>query len=736
MILIASTGRHPAAPVLFLLFFLSGFASLLYQVVWVRMAFAHFGVITPVLSVVLSVFMLGLGIGSVLGGRLARAWGRSSTVSLAYLYGTAELIIGIGSFAVPLLFAAGAQYLLQAGEASSTRYLLLSAIIIAASILPWSTMMGATFPLMMGFIRQTAPKDQGSFSFLYLANVIGAMAGTVLTALVLVETLGFRATTEIGAAINLAIALTSFALGSIRTYRVVADTVSMAGTSAAHRDRWIETVLFTTGFTSLAMEIVWTRAFTFVLKTTIYSFAAVLTTYLLATWIGSYLYRRDRAAKRIVPMERILGWLCLFALVPVLVGDPRFANSVILILASISPFCLALGYLTPGLIDQYSRGKPEDAGRSYAINILGGILGPLVSAYLLLPYIGVRGAFLVLALPMFLLFAWAAREKLMAPWPIGIALAFAAFFVVSAFVSRGYEDGVLAIGPREIRRDSVASVIAYGEGMDKRLMVNGVSITYLTPIAKVMAHLPLAMNGHAKSGLVICFGMGTTFRSMYSWGIDMSVAELSPSVVESFGFFAPAFIGIVDDPRVRIIVDDGRRFLLRSGRQFDVITIDPPPPIEAAGSSLLYSTEFYEIVKAHLAPNGILQQWFPASNGTTLTAAARSLRESFPYVVIFKSIENWGYHFLASETPIPEMTPAEFVQRLPDAAKQDLMEWNPDITLDTLAANILSRRSKVEGLLPSDTQNVRITDDHPYNEYFFLRRLVRKVFGPLSASSD
>src|SRR5208337_1276194 len=98
-------------------------------------------------------------------------------------------------------------------------------------------------------------------------------------------------------------------------------------------------------------------------------------------------------------------------------GDPRIDGSVILTLASIAPFCLALGYLTPGLIDEYSCGSPADAGRSYAINILGGILGPLVSAYLLLPYIGVRGAFLVLALPMFLLFAWTARGRLTALRP-------------------------------------------------------------------------------------------------------------------------------------------------------------------------------------------------------------------------------------------------------------------------------------------------------------------------------
>src|SRR5262252_11029736 len=120
--------RGRVKPVLFLLFFCSGFCSLLYQVVWVRMAFAHFGVITPVLSVVLSVFMLGLGLGSWLGGKWARWSSSRLKISPAYFYGAAEFVIATGAFAVPQLFRFGEAYLLGAGEASSTGYLLISAI--------------------------------------------------------------------------------------------------------------------------------------------------------------------------------------------------------------------------------------------------------------------------------------------------------------------------------------------------------------------------------------------------------------------------------------------------------------------------------------------------------------------------------------------------------------------------------------------------------------------------------
>ena len=199
--------------VLFLLFFLSGFSSLVYQVVWTRMAFASFGIITPVLSVVLSVFMLGLAIGSWAGGRFIAAWVRKTGFSAAIFYALAELLIGLGAFAVPKLFSIGERILLASGETDSFGYLSLSALVLAASILPWCVCMGATYPLMMAYVRERDGGNTGSFSFLYLANVLGAMCGTLLTAVVWIELLGFHHTLWLAAAGNFTIAIVSGCLG-------------------------------------------------------------------------------------------------------------------------------------------------------------------------------------------------------------------------------------------------------------------------------------------------------------------------------------------------------------------------------------------------------------------------------------------------------------------------------------------------------------------------------------------
>ena len=711
--------------VLFVLFFLSGFCSLLYQVVWLRMAFAHFGIITPVLSLVVSVFMLGLGIGSFAGGRLAQRWCRGGP-SPAFLYAAAEGAIGIGAFVVPVLFDIGRDRLLQAGQADSTQYLFLSALYLVGAILPWCIMMGATFPLMMGFIRRIQPANDSSFSFLYLANVVGAMTGTAVTALALVELFGFRGTYAIAAALNFVIAAISIALGvkfrSIATPQAP-PVVTKQNTAETSRSQ-LQLILFTTGFVSLAMEVVWVRGFTYVLKTTIYAFAMILTSYLLATWIGSLLYRRGLARGKTFSLERQLQWLCLFALLPVLVCDPRINSSAVLTLASIVPFCLGLGYLTPQVIDRYARGNPAGAGLSYGINIAGGIIGPLVAAYLLLPTIGVRASLLLLSLPVFLLFISSVRSSV-APKPQAryAAAGFVVLFVVGIAISRSYDDGtILKSVPHEIRRDHVASVFAYGEGMRKGLLVNGVGITHLTPITKIMAHLPLAVNGKAQNILIICFGMGTTFRSAQSWGIDTTAVELSPSVAQSFGFFFANAPSVLANPKARIVIDDGRRYLMRSGRQFDVITLDPPPPVEAAGSSLLYSTGFYDVVKAHLAPGGILQQWIPGSEEKTLQAVARSLQNSFPYVMAFNSVENEGFHFLASMSPIPKLNPFEFAARLPAGAKADLLEWYPEVSAESMGKAILTREVSLSQILEGSRETQLVTDDRPYNEYFVLRR--------------
>ena len=180
-----------------------------------------------------------------------------------------------------------------------------------------------------------------------------------------------------------------------------------------------------------------------------------------------------------------------------------------------------------------------------------------------------------------------------------LSYALAALAVVGVLTIKGFEDLFV---PSQVLRDNTATVIATGDGMTKRLLVNGIGITFLTPITKMMAHLPLAFLDHTpRSALVVCFGMGTTYRSLLSWDIQTTAVELVPSVPRLLPYYHRDGAELMKSPLSHVVIDDGRRYLERTSEQYDVITIDPPPPVEAAGTSLLYSKEFYSIIRRRLA---------------------------------------------------------------------------------------------------------------------------------------
>jgi spermidine synthase len=740
---VQETGPRFVRPILFVVFFISGFCGLLYQVIWTRMAFAAFGIITPVLSVVLSVFMLGLCIGSAVGGKWISVLTRRTGHSAIVYYAIAECMIGVGAFAVPLLFALGGRILLAAGQMNSLGYLLSSACVLALSILPWCFFMGTTFPFMMAYIRELKNHETQSFSFLYAANVLGAMSGTLLTAVVLVELFGFHKTLSYAAAGNFFITVVCLWLGQKQGAPTIVAAatepalpkVAKSSVTGSPRTRFVQWILFSTGFCAMAMEVVWTRAFTPILKTEVYSFALIVFAYLGATFAGSLLYRYHLKKNSPWPVPTLMAILIVSVFLPIVLNDPRFVKmswildrdlrSAIITLASIVPFCAALGYLTPSLIDNYAGDDPKRAGNAYAMNVSGCILGPLVASYFLLPRMNERFALVVLGLPFFVFFMAGWKSLPVLQRLLSSAGAFA-ILACSLFFSHDFGDYVASHSTRmEVRRDYAASVVSVLDTRgNKSLLVNGIGMTTLTPITKYMVHLPLVLHeGDAKSALIICFGMGTSYRSALSWGLDTTAVELVPDVPNTFGFYHTNAAEVLRNPHGRIIIDDGRRFLTRTTEKYDLIVVDPPPPVEAAGSSLLYSTGMYDLIKQHLKPHGILQIWYPGGELFTTVAVVRSVGNSFPNVRCFSSIKMWGIHILASMDPIDTPTPDQMMARMPEDAKKDLLEWSSSQSPTAGLVKVISQELPLQGILDLNSNSTAlITDDGPLNEYFLLRR--------------
>jgi spermidine synthase len=709
----------------FTFFLVSGFCSILYEIVWLRLAMAQFGVTTALASIVISVFMAGLGLGSWGSGHLIRKYESRVKVPPLRFYALAELLIGLSALLVPYQLLWGRRLLEGTGASSSWAYYLGSGFWIALTLVPWCACMGATIPVAMLAIRRRDPaRSQRSFSYLYLSNVLGAVIGATFP-LLLIELYGFRNTLKIGAAWNGLLALSAMLLSLRRTKsQPTGPAKAMTATKdAASQGNRPLVLLFLTGLTSIGMEVVWIRQFTPYLGTVVYAFASILATYLVSTFIGLQIYRLWSRRNR---HEGNLIWvlLGLFALLPLLAANPGIhVPRMVRLIVGIAPFSGVLGFLTPLLVDRWSGGDPGKAGKAYAVNVLGCILGPLLSGFLLLPLISERWVLFVFSLPWLLMAVrpgWSSEQgKTRFNWQAGVSYAVVLLALALVFTQKSYED---QFGHSEVLRDNTATIVAMGEGRNKRLQVNGVGITGLTPITKFMAHLPLAFLDHPpKNALVVCFGMGTTYRSLMSWDIPVTAVELVPSVPRVFGYFHADGPALLRSTLSHVVIDDGRRYLERTPLQYDVITIDPPPPVQAAGSSLLYSIEFYAIIRQRLRPGGILQQWLPGGDAVVRASVARALKESFPYVRVFHSVEGWGYHFLASESPLPNPTAAELAQRLPARAASDLLEWGPETTPESQFADVLKREIPLDDLIAQAPTASALRDDRPVNEYYLMR---------------
>jgi len=491
----------------------------------------------------------------------------------------------------------------------------------------------------------------------------------------------------------------------------------------------------------MGAEVVWIRQFTPYLGTMVYAFAAILCSYLIATFFGSWFYRRwGKEHERVSPV--VWSLIGIAMLLPLIAADPalemlhqapkvRFLIGGLRVLVGIPAFCALLGFVTPLLVDRWSAGDPDKAGRAYAINVLGCILGPLLSGFILLPFLNERWVLVLFALPWLLVSLnpvwWTGQvpESQLTPWRLKPSYALALLPFALVLMTSSYES---RFPKHVVLRDHTATVMAVDDEQGKRLLVNGRGMTRLAVVTKMMAHLPLAFLTHPpQNGLVICFGMGTAFRAMHSWNIDTTAVELVPAVPRLFWYYHPDAAQILSSPLAHVEIDDGRRYLERTQRQFDVITIDPPPPIESAGSSLLYSKEFYSTIKRRLKPGGILQQWLPTRGDYEVHAAiARALGESFAEVRAFYGISGYGEHFLASDTTIPQRTPEELARRMPQTAIADMLEWGPYPDPESQFAASLKQEFSLDSFVAQSPGTPAMEDNRPINEYFLLRTVKRR----------
>jgi len=732
-------------PLFFIFFILSGFCSLVYQVAWLRIAMADFGVTSTMISIVLSVFMAGLSVGSWGGGLIAARIRAKKPSTYLRLYASLEAMIALSGLVSAPLLILGRDFVSgnSAFDWGSGSYHVASGVVVFIALFPFCVCMGATFPVAMAAVRKAFPeKSATSFSYLYLANLLGAVMGCLCTAFVMIELLGFRGSMLLAVGLNLSVAMTAFIMsGRLKRQAISESEIAAEAAGEFHspeRDFRLYLVIVVTGLTSMALEVIWIRQFTLFLGPVVYTFASILALFLAANYAGVIIYRKKYGNIILSHGNLLLALLTatagLTALLTLLTADYRVPFStgifggLLRVAAGVVPFGLTVGFITPLVVDRLSAGEPGKAGTAYSLNTIGCIVGPLAAGFILLPMIGERWSISLLAALFFMLTLMLLKGGRHTPTQgmissstlYGILLSVTVVSLLLIIFTRGYESRYPG---SVVLRDHTATVIAAGIGWDRQLLVNGYGMTELTPITKMMVHLPMAMHkAPPVNGLVLCFGMGTSFRSMLSWGIPTTVVELVPSIPTLFGYYHHDAENVAADPNARVVIDDARRYLNRTREHYDVIVVDPPPPIEAAASSLLYSVEFYQAVVAKLSPGGVFHQWTDINEPYLLLSITGSLKTVFPFVRAFNSVEGWGFHYIASMEPLPVKSPLEMASGLPPRAFADLVEWGPYPTASEQFNAVLTREFSVTDMMGGESGAIPIRDDRPVNEYFLLRR--------------
>ena len=664
-------GRGAAAALLLL----SGAIALVYEIVWTRQMALLIGASTPAVSIVLAVFMAGLATGArVLGGMSDRS------AAPLRLYAILEAGVGAYALALPQILRLATPLYVRAAQALQGEPLALGAARLAAGVallgLP-TVLMGGTLPAMLKAVARRPDGLGMDLGALYSANLLGGAAGSLAAAFVLVRALGIHGTVALAALGNLLIALGALFWPARPTTAVAA--AEDPGASAAGRapreglppEGVLLTVVFLSGFLTMAYEVLWTRILVFTFLSTVHAFAVILAVFLLGLVLGSVSFtlaeRRGRAGVGLLCGVQMAGALFALGLAPVgaHVGgvidafSSRFGFTgpvYVLAMAASSGLLMLVPATLMGVVFPLTcrlvMAEVGDSGaalgRAYWVNTMGAVAGALTTGFGLVPLLGLKGSLALLAgvqvlagwMPMLWVPGW--RERRLSVGLASAAGLAAAFGLVSVTLTgpAPFEETPAALVLAH-RDDATASVtVASSPHGGRRLLIDGfeaASADGRSGYMAMMGHIPMLLHPKPERALVVCFGTGTTAGSILRYpDVRLDIVDINRTVLD----FAPHFLdfnhGVAGDPRTRVTIEDGRGFLLTSPGGYDVITSEPMPPT-FAGVASLYSREYYELARSRLRPGGLVTQWLPFHIVTPAQAWSilRSVHEVFPETTLW-----------------------------------------------------------------------------------------------------
>jgi spermidine synthase len=740
--------------------FLSGANGLMMEIVFRRQLLLSLGVTHYSVATVLTVFMAGLAIGSFLFGRLAD--------HIKYpikLYGLLEVGVGLSG----LLLIAVFSYLdpfyvklqLVFGSAGSPN-ILLKLLPAAMVLLIPTTLMGGTLPVIGKALTNENQSAGSPLGLLYGINTFGGVVGVIGATFFLLGTVGAMLTLAIVSIINTIIGLVSLLIfGKIIRIASIDSNSNHANLKPRKTqigvlgfDKISLAAFFLAGFAALSLEVHWTRILAYVVGSHGYAFGIILAAFLCGIALGSTLASRfaDRLKRPVIwlgltqlmiagtaftasiimfRLRGLTGWLTLHA------GDSwdRFitAEMVILFALLLAPtFCMGAVFplVMTVCIKTYKK-LGQSVGNAYMLNTLGSILGAFFAGFIFIPYLGItRGLKLTLLISILggaILFL-NIRSK-----PVIKICAMILIVLLGGMVwyrPIGYRLQYLRMGERLIFYDESSSAtvsVREDEEGGRMLSVNGLDEVPVDPASlltfRVLAHLPMLLHPSPLNVMVLSLGGAITTGSVARHPLEqIDAVELCPPVVKAAGLFESWNHGVLDDPRLQIILQDGRNHLLTTQKKYDVITADATHPW-SADSWILYTKEMYRLVRSRLTDAGIFCQWVPLHwmSMDDFKCVLRTLRTEFPHLSLWYT----GSYVVAlgSQKPITADI-SDFTQRMQlTAIQEDLASVGIDSPASLLGLYLLANDG-IDRFVGAGPLN---TDDFAYLEHSASRCFGRET---------
>jgi spermidine synthase len=660
-------------PVLLLLFAGSGAAALIYEIVWYQLLQLVIGSTTVSLGVLLATFMGGLCLGSLALPR----WKPGFAKHPLKLYAQIELgIAACGILVLILLPLFDSAYVAAVGHGAPAIFF--RALLCAICLVPPTMLMGASLPAAARWLEAT-PEGVSWMGLLYGANTVGAVFGCLLAGFYLLRVFDMTTATFAAAALNAGVAILALAL-----VRRAAAQSPPVPTAFGRGYRTVYLTIALSGATALGAEIVWTRLLGLLLGATVYTFSIILAVFLVGLAIGSTvgsIAARTRNARLSLGVSQLLlagaiswtAWMLsssvpFWPVNPLISTNPWYTFQVDLVrtLWTIFPATILWGASFPLALAAAAPNDKDSAhlvGSIYAANTAGAIAGALAFSLILVPWIGTAGAErLLIALAGVAALTALAPSALQSRSFAGSA-ALAAALVIAAILAANVQPvpGVLiAYGRRIITSMSRSQILYTGEGINSSIAISrwddgaiqfhvsgkveASTESYDMRLQRMLGHMPALFHGDPHSVLIVGFGAGVTAGTfvLYPGVQRIVICEMEPIIPPTATeYFGKENYNVMHDPRVQIVYDDARHFILTTREKFDVITSDPIHPW-VKGSATLYSKEYFELVKQRLNPGGVVTQWVPLyeSNPEVVKSEMATFFDAFPNGTVWGNDNN------------------------------------------------------------------------------------------------